>query len=64
MWPGTPGRLVPSPPREGHLSARTVHLPEGAEDDKVTAVYDKGVLAVRVPIGDTKRTGRTITIKA
>jgi HSP20 family molecular chaperone IbpA len=43
---------------------RTVRLPLGAEEDKVTAKYDKGVLTIRVPIAATKPIGRTVPINA
>jgi HSP20 family molecular chaperone IbpA len=45
------------------LMQRTVRLPAGAEDEKVSAKYDKGVLTVTVPIAEPQPTGRTIPIK-
>jgi len=41
---------------------RSVRLPTGAEEEKVTAKYEKGVLTVTVPIGEPLPTGRTIPI--
>jgi HSP20 family protein len=45
------------------MMQRSVRLPAGAKEDKVTAKYDKGVLTVTVPIGEPQPTGRTIPIK-
>jgi HSP20 family molecular chaperone IbpA len=42
---------------------RSVRLPMGADEDKITARYDKGVLTIRVPITSTKPTGRTIQVE-
>src|SRR5687768_8940860 len=33
--------------------ARTVTLPAGAIEDRITARYEYGILEIRVPIGDT-----------
>lgn len=43
---------------------RSVSLPEGANADKITAEYDKGVLTVRIPRPEVKvATGKKIEIK-
>jgi len=42
---------------------RSVRLPAGAEETKVAAKYDKGVLTVTVPIGAPQPTGRIVPIK-
>lgn len=47
--------------RYGRLQ-RAVRLPEGAEEDKVTATYDKGVLTVLVPISTAKAATRTVPV--
>ncbi|MFB7616804.1 Hsp20 family protein [Kitasatospora sp. NPDC056181] len=41
---------------------RLVRLPAGVREEDVTAGYDKGVLTVRAPIGETRRTTRKIDI--
>jgi HSP20 family molecular chaperone IbpA len=47
------------------MMQRLLRLPAGAEEDKITATYDKGVLTVHVPISSTKTpAGRTIPVKA
>jgi HSP20 family protein len=46
------------------MSKRTVRLPVGAEMEKISATYDKGVLTVTVPIGEPRPTGRTVPIKS
>jgi HSP20 family molecular chaperone IbpA len=43
---------------------RALRLPAGAEDDKITATYVKGVLTVHVPVSDKTAAGRTIPVKA
>jgi HSP20 family molecular chaperone IbpA len=43
---------------------RSLRLPTGAEEDKITATYDKGVLTVHVPISTKTPAGRTIPVKA
>lgn len=49
--------------RYGSLS-RTVALPEGADSDKITARYDKGILEVTVPVPERGKAGpRQITVK-
>jgi len=49
--------------RYGSLT-RTVALPEGADPDKITAKYDKGILEVSIPLQDaTKPAGRRIAVK-
>lgn len=48
--------------RYGSLS-RTVALPEGADADKITARYDKGILEVTVPVPQRAEAGpRQITV--
>ncbi len=42
---------------------RTVALPEGADPDKITATYDKGILKVTVPVPEeAKPATRRITV--
>lgn len=42
---------------------RTVTLPEGADPDKITATYDKGILTVTVPVPEeAKPATRRITV--
>lgn len=49
--------------RYGSLS-RSVTLPEGAEADKITASYDKGILEVTVPVpAHTKAGPRQIAVR-
>ncbi len=48
--------------RYGSLT-RSVTLPAGADADKVTASYDKGILEVSVPLSEAKLGGRRIEIK-
>jgi HSP20 family protein len=49
--------------RYGSLS-RTVALPEGADTDKITARYDKGILEVTVPVPQRAKAGpRQIAVK-
>jgi HSP20 family protein len=49
--------------RYGSLS-RTVALPEGADTDKITARYDKGILEVTVPVPERAKAGpRQISVK-
>jgi HSP20 family molecular chaperone IbpA len=43
---------------------RSLRLPTGAEEEKITATYDKGVLTVHVPISTKTPAGRTIPVKA
>jgi HSP20 family molecular chaperone IbpA len=43
---------------------RLLRLPAGAEEDKITAKYDKGVLTVHVPVSTKTPAGRTIAVKA
>lgn len=47
--------------RYGTLT-RSVTLPVGAEADKVTASYDKGILEVSVPVGTAKSEGLHVPI--
>jgi HSP20 family protein len=50
--------------RYGSLS-RSVTLPAGADIDKITATYDKGILEVTVPMaGKAKPEARRITVKS
>jgi HSP20 family protein len=45
------------------MTHRTVRLPAGAVETKISATYDKGVLTVTVPISTPEPEGRTIPIK-
>jgi HSP20 family protein len=49
--------------RYGSLS-RSVSLPEGADQNKISAKYDKGILEVTVPVPEeTKQGTRRISVK-
>jgi HSP20 family protein len=41
---------------------RSVRLPAGADEEHITATYDKGILEVTVPLTAAPPTGRTITV--
>ena len=45
------------------MMERLIRLPAGAEENKIDARYDKGVLVVHVPISASAATGRTVPIK-
>lgn len=42
---------------------RSVSLPAAAQEDKITASYDSGVLTVAVPLGESPAEGRHIPIQ-
>jgi len=43
---------------------RSISLPAGADPDKITAKYDKGILEVTVPVSEqAKPVGRRITVE-
>lgn len=48
--------------RYGSFS-RSVALPEGAQEDKITASYENGILAVTVPIAKTAAESRHIPVQ-
>jgi len=48
--------------RYGSLS-RSVTLPAGADVDKITANYDKGILEVTIPVSEAKAEGHHVAIK-
>src|SRR5688572_12650746 len=41
---------------------RTLRLPDGVDPDSITATYDKGILAVEVPIPEPRTEARPIPI--
>ncbi|RDI51052.1 Hsp20/alpha crystallin family protein [Nocardia mexicana] len=43
--------------------ARTVSLPEGAREDEVEATYGRGILTVRVALGDSTTTTHRVDVK-
>ena len=43
--------------------ARTVQLPAAAQEDRITAKYDHGILTIRVPLATAPTTGREIPVK-
>lgn len=43
---------------------RTVTLPAGADEDAITASYDKGILTVSMPVSDTKSAQRRVPISS
>lgn len=42
---------------------RSMPLPNGFEEDKVKADYDKGILTVTVPLSESKSQGKQITVE-
>ena len=43
---------------------RTVTLPQGADEDDITATYDKGILTVSVGVSEPKKTEKKIEIES
>ena len=43
---------------------RSVTLPAGADEDAIKASYDKGILTVTVPVGETSTTEKHVEIQA
>ena len=43
---------------------RSVSLPPGADDDAITASYDKGILTVSVPISEAKPAEKRVEVKS
>jgi len=43
---------------------RSIPLPEGADESKINATFDKGVLEVTVPLSGEQRSGRRIPISS
>ena len=43
---------------------RTITLPAGADEDDITASYDKGILTVSIGIGRSEPQARRITIES
>ena len=44
--------------------ARSVTLPRGADEDAITATYDKGILTVSVPLGADKAAEKHVEVKS
>lgn len=44
------------------LFERSVALPSGADEDAITASYDKGILTVSVPVSEAKPTEKRIEV--
>ena len=44
--------------------ARSVTLPRGADEDAITASYDKGILTVSVPVSADKAAEKRVEVKA
>jgi HSP20 family protein len=42
---------------------RSVTLPSTAEEDKISARYDRGILEVTVPLRQPEQTGRPIPVE-
>lgn len=42
--------------------SRTVALPDGADEDDVTATYDRGILTVSVPLSDSEPTEKHVEV--
>ena len=42
--------------------SRTVELPDGADEDDVTATYDRGILTVSVPLSDGAPAGKRVEV--
>ena len=43
---------------------RTITLPAGADEDDITASYDKGILSVSVGIGSSEPQAKRITVES
>jgi HSP20 family molecular chaperone IbpA len=43
---------------------RSVSLPQGADEDAITASYDKGILTVSMPVTDAKPAEKHVTIES
>ena len=43
---------------------RAVSLPQGADEDAITASYDKGILTVSMPVTNAKAAERHVTIES
>ena len=43
---------------------RAVSLPQGADEDAITASYDKGILTVSMPVTEAKPAERRVTIES
>ncbi|MCX5208227.1 HSP20 family small heat-shock protein [Kitasatospora sp. NBC_00240] len=41
---------------------RSVRLPEGVQEQDITATFDKGVLTVKAPMGEVEKQARRIEI--
>ena len=41
---------------------RTVSLPAGADEDDISATYDRGILTVSVPLSDTEPTEKHVEV--
>ena len=41
---------------------RTVPLPDGADEDDITATYDRGILTVSVPLSDSETTEKHVEV--
>jgi HSP20 family protein len=44
--------------------ARSVSLPAGADEDDITATYDKGILTISVPISDADPTEKHVPVQS
>jgi HSP20 family molecular chaperone IbpA len=44
--------------------ARSVRLPRGADEDAITATYDKGILTVTVPVAADKTAEKRVEVKS
>ena len=44
--------------------ARSVSLPAGADEDDITATYDKGILTISVPISDADTTEKHVPVQS
>jgi HSP20 family protein len=44
--------------------ARSIALPIGADEDDITATYDKGILTVSVPVPETGHTEKRIEVRS
>jgi HSP20 family molecular chaperone IbpA len=42
--------------------ARTVSLPEGADEDEIHAIYDRGILTISVPVGEDEPTEKRVEV--
>jgi len=45
------------------LFVRAVSLPQGADEDAITASYDKGILTISMPVTAAKPAEKRVTVE-